>query len=182
MYRVQNCELSFSFLIFVNLKCWFTGFFILTWNMTTMEVGHYLYIKNREKWGFGLLTKKTRLSASLVESKKRSKLGMIWSNHFLTFCLALYRLTTGKIEKEFLSCYWNLYGRSSWSKKFKLYFKNCNFCEYLKFGAISWKINILPITALFKFKSENSFAYYVTHITVVIFCTANFVFSKSNFI
>ena len=29
------------------------------------------------------------------------------------------------------------------SKKFQLYFKNYEFCEYVKFEAISWKIDIL---------------------------------------
>ena len=30
---------------------------------------------------------------------------------------------------------------------FQLYFKNYDFCEYVKFGAILWKIDILSITA-----------------------------------
>ena len=42
---------------------------------------------------------------------------------------------------------WNLYGWSSWSKKLEIYFKNYDFCEYVKFGAISWKFDILSITA-----------------------------------
>ena len=29
---------------------------------------------------------------------------------------------------------------------FQLYFKNYDFCEYVKFGAISWKFDILSIT------------------------------------
>ena len=41
----------------------------------------------------------------------------------------------------------------------KLYLQTYNFCEFSKFGAISWKINILLITALLKFESENSFAH-----------------------
>ena len=32
-------------------------------------------------------------------------------------------------------------------KKFQLYFKTYNFCEYVKFGAIPWKFDILLITA-----------------------------------
>ena len=31
----------------------------------------------------------------------------------------------------------NSQGKSSWSKKLQLYFKNYDFCEYVKFGAIS---------------------------------------------
>ena len=42
-----------------------------------------------------------------------------------------------------MSLPWNLYGRSGWSKKFQLYLKNYDFCEYVKFGAISLKIDIL---------------------------------------
>ena len=30
-------------------------------------------------------------------------------------------------------------------KKFQLYFKNYNICEFGKLGAISWKTDILPI-------------------------------------
>ena len=34
---------------------------------------------------------------------------------------------------------------------------NHDFCEYVKFGPISWKIDILLITALLKLKSKNPF-------------------------
>ena len=44
-------------------------------------------------------------------------------------------------------------------KKIKLYSKNYNFCECGEIGAVSWKIDILPITAWLKFESENSFAH-----------------------
>ena len=37
---------------------------------------------------------------------------------------------------------------SSWSINFQVYCQNCNFCEYVKFGAIMWKMDILSITAL----------------------------------
>ena len=36
---------------------------------------------------------------------------------------------------------------------------NYNICKYVKFGAISWKIDILPVTAYSKFESENSFVH-----------------------
>ena len=42
-----------------------------------------------------------------------------------------------------MSLPWNLYGRSGWSKKFQLYLKSYDFYEYVKFGAISLKIDIL---------------------------------------
>ena len=38
---------------------------------------------------------------------------------------------------------WNLKGTSDWSKTHQLYFKNYDFCEYEKYGAISLKIDIL---------------------------------------
>ena len=41
----------------------------------------------------------------------------------------------------------NVYGKSRWSKKFHLYLKNYDLCEYVKFGAILWKNDILLITA-----------------------------------
>ena len=37
--------------------------------------------------------------------------------------------------------------------------KNYIFCENAKFGSISWKIDILPVTAQLKFESENSLAH-----------------------
>ena len=39
-----------------------------------------------------------------------------------------------------------LKGWSSWSKKVQLYLKNYDFCEYVEFGAISWKFDILSMT------------------------------------
>ena len=46
-----------------------------------------------------------------------------------------------------MSLSWNLYGWSSWSKKLQKYLKNYDICENVKFGAISWKFDILSITA-----------------------------------
>ena len=46
-----------------------------------------------------------------------------------------------------MSLPWNLQGWSSWSKKFQKYLKNYDICENVKFGAISWKFDILSITA-----------------------------------
>ena len=42
-----------------------------------------------------------------------------------------------------MSLPWNLSGGSGWSKKFQLCFKNYDFSEYVKFGAISLKNDIL---------------------------------------
>ena len=58
--------------------------------------------------------------------------------------------------------------------KFQLYFKDYDLCEYVKFGAISLKCDILSISAWLKFKSKSSFAY-VTHIIVTICHTPHFV-------
>ena len=68
-----------------------------------------------------------------------------------------WRITSGKTEKEFSSqaTAMKIIGKSSASKKFQLFLKDYNFCEYVKFGAISCKIDILPKTASLKFKSEN---------------------------
>ena len=46
-----------------------------------------------------------------------------------------------------MSLPWNLKGWSSWSKKLQKYLKNYDICENVKFGAISWKCDILSITA-----------------------------------
>ena len=40
-----------------------------------------------------------------------------------------------------------------------LILRNYDFCENVKFGAISWKIDILSITAYLKFESKNPFAH-----------------------
>ena len=37
--------------------------------------------------------------------------------------------------------------------------KNYDLCEYVKFGTISWKIGILPVTAWIKFESKISFVH-----------------------
>ena len=37
---------------------------------------------------------------------------------------------------------WNLKSRSSWLKEFQIYLKTYEFCEYAKFGATSWEIDI----------------------------------------
>ena len=39
----------------------------------------------------------------------------------------------------------------------QLYLKNYDFCEYVEFGAISWKFDIFFITAYLKFESKKSF-------------------------
>ena len=75
---------------------------------------------------------------------------------------------------------WNLWGRSSWSKKSQLHLKNYNICKNLKFWAISWKINILPITAYnlnLRILLHMCHSYNCNY----IFCTANFVSTKSIF-
>ena len=54
---------------------------------------------------------------------------------------------------------WNLLERSGRFKKFQLCFKNYDFCEYVKFRALLLKINILEITAKWKFKSKSSFGH-----------------------
>ena len=80
-----------------------------------------------------------------------------WSYLFLKFSFNGSQLA--KMKKHFpsISLSWNLYGRSSFSKKFQLCFKNYDFCEYVRFGAISWKFDILSITAQSKFESKNPF-------------------------
>ena len=55
-------------------------------------------------------------------------------------------------------------------KKISIILKNYNFCEFVKSGAISWKIDIFRI-----------WEFFCTHVVVVIFCTAIFVSTESNF-
>ena len=56
-----------------------------------------------------------------------------------------------------MSLPWNVLSRSSRSKNFQLYLKNQNFCEFVKFEAISWKPEFLWITASLKFEFKNPF-------------------------
>ena len=74
-----------------------------------------------------------------------------------------------------MSLPWSLQGWSSWSKKMQIYLKNYDLSEYVDFGAISWKSDILTKTASIKFESKNSFAHVLTHIIVIICSTAPFV-------
>ena len=87
-----------------------------------------------------------------------------------------------KIKKYIphMSLPWNLWGRSSWSKKIQLYLKNYDFCEYVTFGAISWKIDILQVTAWLKFKSKSSFAY-MWHILLWLSATHHISFLLNRF-
>ena len=69
------------------------------------------------------------------------------SIYFLDFTLTAHNWQ--KWKRVFLTCpcYENLQGWSSWSKKLQIYLKNYDLCEYVEFGAISWKFDILSITA-----------------------------------
>ena len=80
-----------------------------------------------------------------------------------------------------MSLPWNLWGWSSWSKKLQKYLKNYDICENVKFGAISWKFDILSITAWLKLEFKKFFCTRVTHIIVIIWSTAHFVSTLSIF-
>ena len=80
-----------------------------------------------------------------------------------------------------MSLPWNLKRRSGWSKKFQLYCKNYDFCEYVKFGVISLKIDIFVNNCLIKVQIYKFFCTYVTHIFVIIWCTLHFVSTESIF-
>ena len=64
-----------------------------------------------------------------------------------------------KMKKYFsyMSLPQNLLGRRSWSKKLQLYFKNYDFCEYVKFGEISWKFS----NCIVKIRIKKSFCTYM---------------------
>ena len=81
----------------------------------------------------------------------------------MTFILNLAPLTTHnwqKLKRVFLTCLCHEIYRDEavGLKKTQIYLKNYDFCEYVEFGAILWKFDILWITAALKFESENSFA------------------------
>ena len=41
-----------------------------------------------------------------------------------------------------MSLKYNLKGWSSWSTEMQIYMKTYDFCEYVEFGAISWKFDV----------------------------------------
>ena len=61
----------------------------------------------------------------------------------------LNRSQLAKMKKSIPDIFlpWNLQGWSSWSKTLQIYLKNYDIWENVKFGAISWKFDILSITA-----------------------------------
>ena len=62
-----------------------------------------------------------------------------------------------------------------WSKKITIIFKNYDFCEYVKFGAISWKKKYFANNSLIKVRISDFFYTQVTHKIVSNHRTANFV-------
>ena len=65
-----------------------------------------------------------------------------WKRIFLTCpCHEIYRVEAVGLKNS----------------NYNLYLKNYDFCEDVKFGAISGKIDILSITALLNFESKNPF-------------------------
>ena len=59
----------------------------------------------------------------------------------------------------FLSCYCHkIYRVEAVGLKILIMLENYSFCEYVKFGAISWKNQYFANNCLIKFESENSFA------------------------
>ena len=82
----------------------------------------------------------------------------IYTEHNVDTLISLadfQRLTTGKIEKEYSSHDATaMRFISTWLKIWiTIGLKNYDFCEYVKFGEISWKIDILSITSKLKFES-----------------------------
>ena len=83
---------------------------------------------------------------------------------FHSFCIVYssQRLTTGKNEQvdSFVCPCHEIYRIEAVGLSISNnIFKNHDFCEYVKFWAISWKFDILSITASLKFQSKNPFTY-----------------------
>ena len=86
-----------------------------------------------------------------------------------------------KWKRVFLTCPCHKIYRDEGSKKLQKYLKNYDICENVEFGAISWKCDILSITALLKLEFKQFFCTCVTHIITIIWSTANFVSTLSIF-
>ena len=84
-------------------------------------------------------------------SDSPSAIKSIWISHIGSTSSA--RSVNGsqlaKMKKSIpgMSLPWNLWGWSSWSKKLQIYLKNYDLCEYVEFGSILWKFDILSMTA-----------------------------------
>ena len=62
--------------------------------------------------------------------------------YLLYFILNVSQLAKMKKSIPDMSVPWNLWGWSSLSKKLQIHLKNYDLCEYVDFGAISWKFDI----------------------------------------
>ena len=87
--------------------------------------------------------------------KDSMRVPAFYHSYFLIFsikiCMRMFlngsQLAKMKKNIPDMSLPWNWQGWSSWSKKLQIYLKSYDLCEYVKFGAISWKFDILSITA-----------------------------------
>ena len=93
---------------------------------------------------------------------------------YLIWCILsesqLWRLTTGKNERVFLTCPCHKFYRVE-AVGLKLILipimlKNFDFCEYVKYGAISWKNDTLSITwKVLLYICDTYYCDYLTHTT-----------------
>ena len=115
-----------------------------------------------------------------VEIHNATNSNVLW--HPISYRKKINGSLLAKLEKSItlMLLPWNLKGRSSWSKKFQVYMKNYNLCEYMKFRAFSWK-SIFANNYLIKVRNWEFFSTHVIHITVIIFRRANFISTKSVF-
>ena len=81
-----------------------------------------------------------------------------------------------KWKSTFLVCSCHkVYREKANGSKFQLCFKKYDFCEYVKFGAISWKFDCFFInSAQLKVESKNSFAHNETHVILINKCQMHY--------
>ena len=135
--------------------------FTIPWKCSTWFVSilapysQFSFVQYLRKSFFFSWRKLTKIILKHVICLHVVKIFRSWSNYTtctlveITILYSVNGWQLAKMKKSIpdMSLPWNLWGWSSWSKKLQKYLKNYDICENVKFGAISWKFNILSITA-----------------------------------
>ena len=133
------------------------------WNQKC-TANHWIVQINNATWHpMNQSRNKDLFSCYIIPSKSISYNGLskikLETNHIIWYTIKEKQYLNGSQLVKLKKSIPLMQGRSSWSRKLQLYLKTYDFCEYVKSGAISCKINILPITSWLKFKAEKSFAH-----------------------
>ena len=107
---------------------------------------HLLWAPKNERLNFRKTEKKTPISLlkQLIWTAKGSHLPKLRKQNKTK---QKQKQTNKQTKIFYMSLPWNLKDRSVWSICYQLCFWNHDFCDNVEFWAISWKIDILSVTA-----------------------------------